>query len=370
MFLFSTEHLNRVFAEEDKLTSFKNLIFDLNRGNKIMDYDVKGNPIEISKAEANKKVQKVIFEILGLDENSAKSKKARRRAFDAHWVELFEVIEEEIEFKIQEGFMESEWFNACVDYRNNALGDENEFWIEDKSYLVVGEVAGSHHDIAMQTVASGTSVRVPTSTYAIKVGYDIDLISTGRIDFSKLTTKVAEAFLNKVQAMTYDEIITADDELPSQFKKTGSLGSATKDTFDGLISDVSIANGSEVVIMGTKNALKKITALTDSDIYSDAKKNEINELGRLASYEGTEIIELPQRFKVGDTGTKLVTDSKLLIIPKNAEKFVKFFDIGEVETREISEKGGTKDDFQSYELQREMGVGTVLGQYFGSWTLA
>ena len=369
MLRFSTEHLRNVFAEEDKYTSFKNLIFDLNRGNDIYTYDEDGNKKAISKAEANKAVQKVIFEILELDETTVKSKKARRRAYEKHHAELFEVIEEEIEFKIEEGFKESEWFNEFVEMKNLALGDENEFWTEEKVYLEVAKVAGDHHDITMQTLGEGEAYRLPTSNFAVKVGADIDLVTTGRLDFTKLTDKIAEAYIMKVQAMMYDEVMDAAEKLPnnSQFKKTGAIATATKEVFDTLIEDVAAANASEVVIMGTKVALKKLTAFADVEWASDDQKKQINTLGRLGSYETTTLIEIPQRFAVGDTGTKLVASDRLLIMPKTAEKFVKFVDVGETEIREVNEKGAYADDFQSYEVHREMGVGTQIGQYFGAY---
>ena len=371
MLRFSTEHLRNVFADEDKYASFKNLIFDLNRGNEIFEYDEEGNKKRISNAEANKAVQKVIFEILELDETSAKSKKARRRAYEKHHAELFEVIEEEIEFKIQEGFNESEWFNEFVEMKNLALGDENEFWTEAKAYLAVAKVASDHHDISMQTLGEGESHRVATSTFAVKVGADIDLVTTGRLDFTKLTDKVAEAYIAKVQAMMYDEVMDAATKLPSnsQFNKTGALGKETKETFDVLIEDVATANASDVVIMGTNTALKKLSNLADVQWASDDQKKQMNALGRLGSYETTTLIEIPQRFAVGDTGTKLVASDKLLIMPKTADKFVKFVDVGETEIRDVNEKGAYADDFQSYEVHREMGVATQIGQYFGCWNI-
>ena len=37
---------------------------------------------------------------------------------------------------------------------------------------------------------------------------------------------------------------------------------------------------------------------------------------------------------------------------------------------EITEKGERMDDTMKYEVQRAMGIGTQIGQYFGQWTLA
>ena len=47
---------------------------------------------------------------------------------------------------------------------------------------------------------------------------------------------------------------------------------------------------------------------------------------------------------------------------------VRFVDGGET-VLEVSDKGATMDDRQTYEVQRRMGIGTVITQYFGTWDL-
>ena len=155
----------------------------------------------------------------------------------------------------------------------------------------------------------------------------------------------------------------------AQFAKSGALAAATKDTFDTLIEDVSAANnGAEVVIMGTKTALKKLNALTDVDWRSYPQKEAVAATGILGSYEGTDLIEIPQRFAANDLATKLVASDKLLIMPLVDNKFVKFVDYGET-TLEVTEIGATMNDQQTYEVQRRMGVGTIVSKKFGMWTI-
>ena len=145
MLNFSTEHLNTVFAEEGKFEGFKNLMFDVVNGKEIFDEE---SDRKISKAEANEKIRKVVFEVLGIDENS--NKKDRKRAMKRHSLELFEVIEEVIDIQLASGFRENEFFNQFVDMRNIAEGDSQEFWTDDKTILAVSKVSGGHHDLSMQ----------------------------------------------------------------------------------------------------------------------------------------------------------------------------------------------------------------------------
>lgn len=225
----------------------------------------------------------------------------------------------------------------------------------------------------MQQLPERTFTIVKTSPKAIKIGKDIDLIILGRIDFSTWVQKIADSFVQYIQALVYNGLITAETKLPAAYKQTGALTAAMKSTFDELIENVALANASDVIIMGTKVALKKINALADVQWASDAQKQEMNQLGRLGSYEGTTLIEIPQRLAFGGTdnptaANKLVPNNKLWFMPRTEDKFVKFLDYGETEIFEVTEKFDLQDDFETYELHREMGVDVLLGAYFGTWT--
>lgn len=147
MLRFSTEHLRNVFSDEDKYKNFKKLAYDLNHGNDIYEYDEDGNQRKVSKHEANKAIRKILMEVCDLTEDDLKFNKRRERALELHHVEVYELIESDIDFKVNTAFKESEWFNEFVDMRNVALGDEEEFWSREKIMLAVAEISGDHHDL-------------------------------------------------------------------------------------------------------------------------------------------------------------------------------------------------------------------------------
>lgn len=372
MMRFSTEHLRKVFEDADKYENFKKLTYNLNHGIDIHEYDDDGNQRKVSKHEANKAIRKIIMEVCDLTEDDLRSNKRRERALELHHTEVYELLESDIDFKVDTAFKESEWFNDFVDMRNVKLGDEEEFWSKEKVMLAVAEISGDHHDLTLQYLNEGTAHKIHTKKYGVKIGKDIDLILLGRIDFTELTDKIAEAFVYKVQELCYTGIYGAATKLPnnSQFVKTGALSASTKDKFDTLLEDVGTANSAEVVIMGTKTALKKLNGLTEVDWRSLSQKEDVAKTGRLGTYEGTELIEIPQRFAFNDVTKRLIDDKRLLIFAKNQEQFVWFTDKGETQIYESgTQKGEHADDFQKYEVQREMGVEVVLPQYFGQWTL-
>lgn len=370
MYKFSTDHLARIFADEDKYDNFKRLTYDLNHGNEIYEYDDNGNQRKVSNKEANKAVRKILMEVCCLDEEDLKSEKRRKRAIDVHHNEVFELIESDIDFKVDTAFHESEWFNDFVENRNIALGDSEEFWTHQNVMLAIAEISGDTHDLTFQNLPEGTPHRVHTKKYGVKIGKDIDLILLGRVDFTELTDKIAQAFVYKVQEMCFTGIYGAAKKLPNQeqFVRTGVLSADTKERFDTLIEDVGTANDAEVVIMGTKTALKKINALADVDWRSQSQKESVANTGRLGFYEGTELVEIPQRFALNDVTKKLVDNNCLLIFARTQEKFVWFVDKGETQIIETGQnKGDLADDFQTYEVQREMGVNVQLPMYFGMW---
>lgn len=367
-----TENLNRVFSKEgNDFDGFRQFLFDYTHGREVYDED--GN--KVSKSVANEKINRVCFDILGLDYDSRKqlSKRDIKRAMRDHGQELFDVIEEAIDFKVTTGWQENEFFNDFVEMKTLSQGDRNEFWTDKDVILTVAKVSGDHHDLSMQKLGEGEAFSVGTSNYAIKVGMDIDVYLLGRKDWSELVDATSRAFQIKVQNDMFTEVMAAGDKLPTneQFNVTRELTADNKDRFDELIADVSAANGGvSVVIMGLKTDLKKLTNLADIDWVTEDQKKEVASLGRLGSYEGTTLVEIPQRFALNDVTKKLIPTGKLLIMPNVDNKFVKFVDVGETEVVEVTEKADRKDDFMTYEVQREMGIATMIDKYFGVWNCA
>ena len=347
----------------------RNLMFDVASGREVFDEE-QGRVM--SKAECNEAIKKVCFEALGLTDK-ATDKEIKRALKKDSATALFEVIEEVIDEKIAYGLGENEFFNQFVETKNMADGDRNEFWVDDDILLTVAKVSGDHHDLVVQRLGSGTSYSVPTSVYAVKVGSDIRLFLTGRKDWSAFIDAVAKAFINKIQTEIYSQFVNGSNVLPvpSVLAGTGTLSASTKAQFDAIIEKVESANEAPVVIMGTKTALKALNALTTVDWSQPAAsiKEAVANTGIIGSYEGSQIMAIPQKFTDKTLATPIVDNTKLYIMPMvNDNKPIKFVDYNETEL-EVTEIGATMDDAQSYEVQRRMGISTIMTRYFGVWTL-
>ena len=222
----------------------------------------------------------------------------------------------------------------------------------------------------MQKLNAGSPFTVPTSVYGIKVGSDIRMFLLGRFSWNDFVSAVARAFVNAVQEELYGEFMDAANKLPvpAPFTGNGTLNTTSKDAFDEIISNVETVNGVKAVILGTKTALKKLNALTKIEWIADSQKEDVAHTGRLGDYEGTAMIEIPQRFKFNEVGEKLVDDKKLLIMPLVDYRPVKFVDYG-IKEFTIDQVGEYQNDLQSFEAQRRMGISTIITRYFGVWNL-
>lgn len=367
---FST-HVMNVFSEmETNYDEVKNLMFDLALGNEIFDGDR-----VVPKAEAEEKLRSVCQKIFGVNADS--SKRELKRAYREHGREFFDIIEEVVDVVISNGFKDNEFFNQFVDYRNLALGDAYEFYSEDDVILSIAEVGTSHHDYILQRLGKGQATTIPYKRYGAAVGADINMYMIGREDWTTLCNAIAKAFAVQIQQEIYGELLTAANKIPaairSGFVGSGALSTTTKDAFDAIIENVQTANESSVVILGTKTALKKLNALSDVNWRAQSLKEDVSHSGRMGDYEGTNLMELPQRFTSKTNLTPLIDNTKLWILPASqTDKFIKMVDVGETEIDEILEKGeehGRWDDIMKYEVQRSYGIATMLGRYFGQWTL-
>lgn len=189
----------------------------------------------------------------------------------------------------------------------------------------------------------------------------------GNVDWATFVQKIYEAFDNKVNNMLYNAVMAAGDKvLPADtFTLSIQMQVANVDKIIQLVDDVAAANGEEAVIMGTKVALSQLTKLQDADWISDDMKVERNTLGRIGKWEGITLVEIPQAFAPNDFSKRLVDNKRLLVMPVGDNRFVKMYDEGDSQIKEVSDGITNMDKTIEYEYQQKMGVATVINKKFG-----
>ena len=359
-------HVLNVFDEmKTSYEEVKNLMFDLYK-NELDD--------GISKREAEDKLREVSLKIFGLTKDS--SRRERERAYRDHARQYFDVIEEVTDWTVSTGLKENEWFNALVNYRNLKEGDTNLFVNEHEEVILsVARMGKRHHDTMLQRLPENTTYSVETDVYGAAVGADIDRYLIGQEDWTKLVDAITKAFVVKIQELIFAEILEAPKKLPAQseFVQTGALNTTNRKKFNKILQNVSVANdNADVVIMGTMVALQELENLIDVKWVADSQKEDIAKMGRLGNYGRYTLVEIPQRFARNDVTKSMYKDDTLFVFATGDNKLVDMVDVGETLIEEITDRGTANSniaDIMKYEVQRELGVSTRIGRYFGSWTI-
>lgn len=359
-------HVLNVFDEmKTSYEEVKNLMFDLYK-DELDD--------GISKREAEDKLREVSLKIFGLTKDS--SRRERERAYRDHARQYFDVIEEVTDWTVSTGLKENEWFNALVNYRNLKEGDTNLFVNEHEEVILsIARMGKRHHDTMLQRLPENTTYSVETDVYGAAVGADIDRYLIGQEDWTKLVDAITKAFVVKIQELIFAEILEAPKKLPAQseFVQTGALNTTNRKKFNKILQNVSVANdNADVVIMGTMVALQELENLIDVKWVADSQKEDIAKMGRLGNYGRYTLVEIPQRFARNDVTKSMYKDDTLFVFATGDNKLVDMVDVGETLIEEITDRGTANSniaDIMKYEVQRELGVSTRIGRYFGSWTI-
>ena len=358
------ERIRAIFSQEDRsLGAFTDLLNNV--GLDKICYDKNMNAV--SKEVANDGIRKVMYEVLEIPEGTKGAE--LRRAIRKHQPEVFEVIETTLQNMVETGWNQNPFFDEYVERKSAALGDTNEFYTKDNVILTVSELSGGHWNLFRQRLGGGKSFPVKTSWLGLGVYAEFERFMAGAIDWNELINKVYEAIDKKFSSMIFSTFKTIQNYLPAggQWSKSSQLNAQTLDTFLQLLQDVETANGSEVVIMGTRFALAKLTKLEDVNWISDDMKKERNTLGRVGYFMGYKMVEIPQVFADNDTTTRLVDNDYLYIMPVADNKFIKVFDEGDMLVKQVTDNTVNTDMTYDYMVQYKMGIAVVIGRMFGVW---
>lgn len=332
---------------------------------KLLIDTAKGCPTKYSVAESNEAINRRFFEILGIDKTS--NVKEIRKAVRRHKAEIYEIIEEVIDERLVSGWGDNPFFREFVEEKNLAHGDTNEFYIPDNSILTVSQFSGNHHDLIRQKLGMGEYRSITTSWYGIKVYEEFIRYMAGRIDWAMYIEKLYEAVDKKVNDMLYEAFLGLDAELPPAYAFSGS---PTEEEILSMAEKVQTANGGkEVIIAGPRTALAKITALTNTTMWSDEMKNTRNTLGGLGVWNGIRLVRVPQVFEQG-TREFMFPENKFFILPMTDNKPIKLVNEGDSMYNEVGDYTTNRDMTIEAEYLFRMGIATIVGADFATGTLA
>lgn len=357
------EAIQRVFAEEKTFMDFSKLCTDL----------VKGKVENYSDAAANAVILSKMRDICGVsgspdiyEVRRAMNKTANREAF-------FEIIVDTVEDTLVTGWQASPFWNMYVDYKSYKLGQTNSYYVPDNTEIVVSELATSNHDITRQRLGAGREFSITVRNYGAKVYIEAERYLMGVEDWSALIDKISLAYTRLINTLLHDAVMSAGATLPSptQWNLTCQMVKADRPKLIKLLSDVKIATGTTPVIMGTEIALSQLDQMGKLEYATmpNSAREEIYRTGRIGQLDQYKLVEIPQAFAPSDSSTYLVDDTKLLIMPGNIDKFVKFYDEGETQIKEVNDRNTNYDNTFEYELIRKFGIAVITNTRFGTVTI-
>ena len=296
-----------------------------------------------------------------VEENGGSTKLDYRAIRDGKCNGLFAIVEEIINKTVIEGLPESCPLFDYVDYRNLAEGDTNIFEIRDNGLFVVSDIADGTQGLRRQRLTGGEEITVKTQLKGIKIYEELRRVLAGRVDFNELIDKVAESFQKKINNDIYAAVKAGFDGLISPYKESGSFDESK---LTEIIDHVEAATGKKAFILGSKQAVRKITGVKGAD--STSAKEDLYAMGYFGHFYTTPIIVMENAHKVGSTDFVLSND---LYIVASDDKFVKF--VTEGDTLIIpGDALGNADLSQEYFMAERYGISVVFAEAFGEYALS
>ena len=276
---------------------------------------------------------------------------------------VFSIVEEIINKTVIEGLPESCPLFQFVEWRDLKEGDTNVFELRDNGVFIVSDIAQGTQGLRRQRLTGGEEITVKTQLKGIKIYEELRRILAGRVDMNDLIDKVSEAFQKKIREDMYAAVAGAFAGLSTPYSN-GSAGSFSEDKLTDIIDHVEAATGKKAYILGSKQAVRKITGVKGAD--ASSAKEELFSMGYYGHFYTTPIVVMENAHKVGSTDFVLGND---LYIVAGDDKFIKAATEGET----LIIPGNAIDNAdlsQEYLMAMAYGMKAVICEQMGIYKLS
>ena len=320
-------------------------------------------PAQYEQVDATKREQainKAFLDVLGME---TYTKQGFLRAVRRNEARVYEIIEEIIQSGVQRAATLNPFFSRFVDFRNVAIGDSREFFVDSRVPLIVSEVA-RNHSIKKQRREPGTSYTLATKTFSIGIYEPLDRIASNRVTWAEGLKEVDLAVQDHIVELASSAFFQSLDQLPTEFIVRGSY---SHEAITDLCETVSTVNNEKAIILGSKAALARLQGKTQIP-YSDSRIDERHAKGFNTYFESYECVELPNYVKRGTIDLQL--PSNKVFVVAGSDKPVKVTYEGEEVRREINQENQSTTRVQELSLFFNAGIGVVHGAAIGVIELA
>lgn len=303
-------------------------------------------------------VRDAFFEILG-------EGKLTWQNWRAHNIECFEVIENVLNVNLPLAWENSPFYDQFVETKNGALGDTNEFIVDDNSILFASKFAGNYWSVDRQKLQGRKSFSLGTEWITIRVYDELERFLKGTVTLAEMVAKLQKSFQNEIDTRIFTSFNGIGTYLPAKFQESGSYD---KSTMSDLIQRVQVASQKNVILAGTRSALANIVEGVEVARMSERQKEELATKGALLDLTGLGVtaIEIPQAFVRGTYDFK-VDNSSIFVLPENTKPVKLYF---EGDTRAKENKETDNDDMTiDSTVQTKLGTGIVVSSLVGKYTI-
>lgn len=334
------------------LTELTNLIND-SLSNKVGLFDLNAGKY------TDQAVREAFFEILG-------DEKLTWQGWRNHKNEIFTVMENVLTSNLPTAWENSPFYNQFVESKNGALGDKNEFIVEDNSILVASRFAGNYWSTDRTKLQGKKSFGIATEWIYLHIYDELERFLKGTVSLPDMIAKLQRGFQNEIDTRIFTAFNGAGTYLPAKFQESGSYD---RTTMADLIERVQRASQKNVVLAGTRTALAQIAEGMDTNLISNSQKEEFATNGCLLSLTGLGVnaIMIPQALVRGTYDFKV--DNNAIYVLPDAEKPIKLYFEGDTRAREIA-SDGNEDMTIDTQVQTKLGCATVFSNLMGRYTLA
>lgn len=309
-----------------------------------------------SQGESLEALHKALVEM-----NGGSTKLNYKNVRDGKCNGMFAIVETIIQQTSDVDLSQNEFFMNLVEYKNIALGDQNNFYIPDDSLFFVAENARGTQAIRRQRLSGGTNIAIKTTPKSVKIYEELDRILSNRIDFNEFIDRVNKSMTKK----KLDDIYA----VWAGIKKTSGstyfpvAGSYSENALIEMIDHVEAATGKTAKIVGTRAAIRKLT----NTIPSNLAANDLYDIGYYGKFAGTPVICLKQVHQT-NTDNFLLNDNEIYVIAGD-DKPIKFVTEGEG-TVIMGDPMNNADLSQEYLYSENYGVGFATAEKFGIYTMS
>lgn len=273
----------------------------------------------------------------------------------------FALVAEVLDTILPQTMIES--FNTIAEIRTVGNGNQAKFEVPNTHIFDVYKVARGTRQTIPQTNYKGDAFLTPEPRM-LTIKANFEEIQLGKFDWGAMMINAAKAFEQDMTTEIYSTISNTYSTLGTDYKEAGFSQTA----FNELKAKISgLNNGAPVVVMGTQIALSSV--LPSNDYFKMDLGEEYNRYGYISNFQGTNLMEIPQRITPNTTDFAINND-ELYFFSLGLDKPVKVAIEDGGMAFENMNNSAMADNSYFYSVRKSWDMGVITSAKYGIMKIA